>query len=305
LTTLAALISGIVGSKSPQLPSVATKIPDGAKPESRVKRLARWLDNERILEAMYFLPYAEIFLTHLALETLVLVMDGSVVGRGCAALMIHVISKGRALPLAWRVRQGPKGHFPEDLHIALVTQVHKLIPLGASVVLLGDGAKWIWDHVASVFDEGTIHIVDWFHAAEHLWTCAHAMHHEDSPALKAWVEPLKELLYNGNVREVLSRLRDQRSRTRRATHREAIDKLLTYLSNQDDRLAYDRFRTMGLDIGSGMVEAACKQVVAVRMKRNGMRWSIPGGQATLSLRVISLNQQWAAFWSTQPLRKAA
>jgi hypothetical protein len=57
LTTLAALISGIVGSKSTQLPSVATKIPDGTKPESRVKRLTRWLDNERIMEEVYFLPY--------------------------------------------------------------------------------------------------------------------------------------------------------------------------------------------------------------------------------------------------------
>src|SRR5205823_1762467 len=113
--TLAALISGIVGSKSTQLPTIATKVPDGTKPESRVKRFARWVDNDRILEEMYFLPYAELLLTHLAVETLVLVMDGSVVGRGCAALMIHVLYKGRALPLAWRVRQGPKGHFPEDL----------------------------------------------------------------------------------------------------------------------------------------------------------------------------------------------
>jgi len=48
LTTVAALISGIVGSKSTRLPSVATNIPDGTKPESRVKRLTRWLDNERI-----------------------------------------------------------------------------------------------------------------------------------------------------------------------------------------------------------------------------------------------------------------
>jgi hypothetical protein len=60
LTTLAALISGIVGSKSTQLPSVATKIPDGTKPESRVKRLARWLDNERVLEEVYFLPYVNL-----------------------------------------------------------------------------------------------------------------------------------------------------------------------------------------------------------------------------------------------------
>jgi len=63
LTTLAALISGIVGSKSTHLPSVATKIPDGTKPESRVKRLPRWRDNERILEEVYFLPYVEILLT--------------------------------------------------------------------------------------------------------------------------------------------------------------------------------------------------------------------------------------------------
>jgi hypothetical protein len=139
LHTLAALISGIVGGKSTQLPTIATKVPDGIKPESRVKRFARWLDNANILEEVYFLPYADLLLSHLALQTLVLVMDGSVVGRGCNALMIHVVYQGRALPLAWRVRQGPKGHFPEDLHIALVELVSGLIPEGAQVVLLGDG----------------------------------------------------------------------------------------------------------------------------------------------------------------------
>jgi hypothetical protein len=137
--TLAALMSGIVGGKSAQLPHIATKVPDGSKPESRVKRFARWLDNDRILEEMYFVPYAETLLRHLALETLVLVMDGSVVGRDCTALMIHVIYKGRALPLAWRVRQGPKGHFPEDLHIAVVELMREMIPEGARVVFLGDG----------------------------------------------------------------------------------------------------------------------------------------------------------------------
>jgi len=64
LTTLAALISGIVGGKSTQLPHIATKVPDGTKPESRVKRFTRWLDNDRILEEVYFLPYAALFLTH-------------------------------------------------------------------------------------------------------------------------------------------------------------------------------------------------------------------------------------------------
>src|SRR5918911_118623 len=139
LNTLAALISGIVGSKSTQLPHIAAKVPNGTKPESRVKRFARWCDNPHILEEVYFLPYAEVLLRQLALQTVVLVMDGSGVGRGCTALMIHVVYKGRALPLAWRVRQAPKGHFPEELHIALVTLISELIPPGAQVVLLGDG----------------------------------------------------------------------------------------------------------------------------------------------------------------------
>jgi hypothetical protein len=67
--TLAMFISGIVGSKSSQLPSIAAKVPAEVKVESRIKRLSRWLDNANILEEVYFLPYADILLTHLALET--------------------------------------------------------------------------------------------------------------------------------------------------------------------------------------------------------------------------------------------
>jgi hypothetical protein len=139
LTTLAALISGIVGSHSTQLPKIATQVPNGTKPESRVKRFARWVDNDAITTEVYFIPYAEILLRHLALQTLVVVMDGSSVGRGCVALMMHVVYKGRALPLGWQVRKGKKGHFPEDMHMALVEQLYDLIPTGARVVLLGDG----------------------------------------------------------------------------------------------------------------------------------------------------------------------
>jgi hypothetical protein len=139
LTTLAALISGIVGSHSTQLPKIATQVPNGTKPESRVKRFARWVDNDTITAEVYFIPYAEVLLWHLALQTLVVIIDGSVVGRGCVALMMHVVYKGRALPLVWQVRKGKKGHFPEDMHIALVEQLYDLIPTGARVVLLGDG----------------------------------------------------------------------------------------------------------------------------------------------------------------------
>ena len=139
LNTLAALVSGIVASKSTQLPKIAAQVPDGTKPESRVKRFTRWIGNEGITEDLYFLPYAELLLLRLALPTLVLVLDGSVVGRGCIALMLHVVYQGRALPLAWIVRRGNKGHFPEALHLEVVEQVQALIPADVPVVLLGDG----------------------------------------------------------------------------------------------------------------------------------------------------------------------
>ena len=158
LTVLAAFISGIVGSKSSQLPSIATKIADRAKAESRVKRLSRWLDNDAIKEEIYFLPYADILLNGLGLETLFLVMDGSGVGRSCCALMIHVIYQGRALPLAWVVRQCRKEHAPESLHIELVELVRELIPEGTKVVFLGDGEFDGTDLQDTMNDSG------WFYA---------------------------------------------------------------------------------------------------------------------------------------------
>src|SRR6266567_3963971 len=113
----------------PSLP----KCPMAPSPRAASNALPGGSTTSASWKEMYFLPYAEILLMHLALETLVLVMDGSVVGRGCAALMLHVIYKGRALPLAWRVRQGPKGHFPEDLHIALVDLMRACLPEGGRV----------------------------------------------------------------------------------------------------------------------------------------------------------------------------
>jgi hypothetical protein len=64
LAPLAACISGMVASRSTPLPQVAATVPNGIQPESRVKRCARWRDNARILEEVYFLPSAEIWLAH-------------------------------------------------------------------------------------------------------------------------------------------------------------------------------------------------------------------------------------------------
>src|SRR5438874_13446431 len=74
-----------------------------------------------------------------ATQPIQLVMDGSVAGRGCLALMLSVVYHGRALPLCWVVVSAPKGHFPQDTHRALHAQVQKIMPKDAQVTFLGDG----------------------------------------------------------------------------------------------------------------------------------------------------------------------
>ncbi len=70
------------GQPISQLPRMASKVPNGTTLESRVKRFTRWVNNERVTQTVYFLPYAQLLLAGLGLGTLVLAIDGSTVGRG-------------------------------------------------------------------------------------------------------------------------------------------------------------------------------------------------------------------------------
>jgi hypothetical protein len=169
------------------------------------------------------------------------------------------------------------------------------------VVLLGDGAAWIWDHIAPLLGERTICITDFYHVMEHLWACGQSLLGQGSAEATAWVKERESWLWLGRWEELVADLRQQKLATRSPARREALDSLITYLVHQGRRLDYARFRDRGLDIGSGRVESACKHVVQMRMKRSGMIWSDAGAQRMLSLRSAYLNGQWQALWATHPL----
>jgi hypothetical protein len=175
----------------------------------------------------------------------------------------------------------------------------------AEVVLLGDGAAWIWEQAAPVLGERTVCITDWYHVMEHLWACGKILFGQQTPQTIAWVKERETLLWEGKSRQLLEKLEEEHRRTRSLPRRRAIKDLVTYLKNQGDRIAYDRFRTADYDIGSGRVESACKHVVANRMKRSGMIWSDDGAQELLSLRTAYLNGQWDQLWREKPLLKNA
>jgi len=188
LSTLACLICGIIRSRSVQLPEIAGKVPADAggymdpdtKPESQVKRFYRWLRNASVSHEIYFLPFAQQILRALAHDTLVLLIDGTVVGRGCMTLVIAVVYKQRALPIAWLVDKKKKGHFSEERHLELIQSVRGMIPDAPRIVLLGDGEfdgvdlqsvvnHWNWDYVLRTSETNTLCWADhWFSFKETL-----------------------------------------------------------------------------------------------------------------------------------------
>lgn len=115
-----------------------------------------------------------------------------------------------------------------------------------------------------------------------------------SDETQAWVKEIEGLLWKRLVRAILERLRAALARTRAKTKRAALQALITYIENQDARLAHDKLRAADFDIGSGMVESARKHLVAIRRKRSGTRWSKRESQNVHSLRAAGLNEEWDA-----------
>jgi hypothetical protein len=149
------------------------------------------------------------------------------------------------------------------------------------VIVLGDGAHWIWTLAADHFGE-RIEIVDFYHASEHLWSVANALYGQGSAQAKAWAETVVKELYEKGARLVLATLNLAHATTKEAT--EVLRRERGYFRSNAHRMAYPQFREQGLPIGSGAIESAAKHLVQLRMKRPGVRWSDVGAQGVLSVR---------------------
>ncbi len=150
------------------------------------------------------------------------------------------------------------------------------------VIVLGDGAKWIWDHVATLFGSERTEIVDWYHASQHLWTVAKALHGDDTPVTKAWATTGRDRLWQNGPKPLLDWFDATvpSDAAAAAVHKRERG----YFNTNAPRMQYPSFRQQRLPIGSGAVEASAKHLVQQRMKRAGSRWSDLGARAILDLR---------------------
>lgn len=178
-----------------------------------------------------------------------------------------------------------------------------------TVQIVLDGAKGLKHSFEPLFPDA-VFTLDVCHVVEKLWDLGHRFHPEGSAELMTWVEELKALLYAGQAKELVERLRSLWQQVPRhgpgtKARRQVLAKLVGYL---EPRLAMMRYRDwlqQDLVIGSGQVEGAVRHVVGERLDCSGMRWTQGKAEALLQLRCIELNHDWESFfaWAQQRHRE--
>jgi hypothetical protein len=170
-------------------------------------------------------------------------------------------------------------------------------------VVMGDGAEWIWNLAALYFPEA-IQIVDLYHARQHLWELVRQLYPNQEGKQRVWMKAhQKRLLNQGKIEKLVGILRAIPAR-----HSELAEKIGTkadYFERNAERMRYPRFRRQHLFVGSGGIEAGCKTVVASRLKRSGMFWTVRGANAILALRCACLNGRFEDYWEDRRTTMAA
>jgi hypothetical protein len=148
-------------------------------------------------------------------------------------------------------------------------------------VILGDGARRIWTLADTHFPAAT-QIVDLFHAREHLHDLAGLLAFI-TPDPPDWLNARLTELDNGQI-EALAAAARHYHRDLTAPIPEQIDKAVAYFETNAHRMRYAHYRQMGMFIGSGVVEAGCKNIIGQRLKQSGMHWSTRGATGITTLR---------------------
>ena len=164
-------------------------------------------------------------------------------------------------------------------------------------VVLGDGSTWIWNTARELFPQA-IQILDRYHAKEALHRAAQTIFADTSEG-KQWAEQRCTELDDGRLRDIVHELRSHADTCSEAT------KCALYIVRNRARMRYPTFRAQGLCTSTGVLEAGCKVVIGTRLKRAGMRWTVPGANTIIALRCSKLSGRFEDFWERHRERLAA
>lgn len=160
------------------------------------------------------------------------------------------------------------------------------------VIVLTDGARYNRTIALTHFPEA-VHIVDLFHAYEHLSALAQTLWGPEAKAPKPW----RDLLEAGNISGLLRTARKQLPVSGR--RKKLLLKQLGYFEKNAPQMRYAEYRKKKYFVSSGVVEAGCRTVIGERLKQSGMRWSVRGANAIIALRCCILSGCFEDFWASR------
>jgi hypothetical protein len=159
------------------------------------------------------------------------------------------------------------------------------------LTVLGDGAAWIWGIATGKFP-GATQIVDLYHAREHLHALTRSLEFMLLDRKEEWLAARLEDLDYGDIGGIEAAVREY---PLEGARKDEVEKELGYFLGNAPRMRYHWFRSRGLFVGSGVVEASCKTIVAQRLKQAGMHWTVAGADAIIALRCKEASSQWEAI----------
>ena len=154
------------------------------------------------------------------------------------------------------------------------------------VVWLSDGARGLWRLFDERFQAYAIGVLDFYHAAQNVWFGIKVWLDGRTIPCQKWYADARHRLRHGQADDVLSDIKAASTLPSLPdSAKKALTKLYNYLDKHRDHIQYDKFKEMGVSIGSGLVESTCKWLIQQRFKGVGMRWSEDGFNHLLHLRL--------------------
>jgi hypothetical protein len=168
------------------------------------------------------------------------------------------------------------------------------------VVWLSDGARGLWRLFDERFAVHATGILDFYHAVQHLWKGAAAWLDGRTTRARRWFAWARHRLRHGNPDGVLADLDEALDvQGLPETARDTLMTVYAYLERHRDHINYAAYKDLGLPLGSGMVESACKWLIQQRFKGVGMRWSENGFNHLLHLRLAWVNGSFEALFQAR------
>ena len=198
------------------------------------------------------------------------------------------------------INDGTYGNYKKFLKILEMYLVSLGIEKAKQILLIADGAEWIWQHIPSLLarlgcEKITHYLLDFYHATEHLQSFAEAAFNDNKDRL-SWFKTARSDLKTGKIFSLIESMKQYRKSTR-GQKREILTNQINYFSKREAKglFNYDKISQLKLPIGSGAVESLIRQAVNLRLKGNGKFWLKENAEIILHSRCQWLSGAWNNF----------